>query len=60
MFLLRLFGILILIAIVVSLGVYFISGDKRYLRFTWQLLKFTLALLLVGAVVFAIGRIILF
>jgi len=60
MFLLRLLGILILIAIVVSLGVYFISGDRRYLRFTWQLLKFTLALLLVGALVFAIGRIILF
>lgn len=47
------------IAIVVSLGVYFLSGDKRYLRFSWQVIKFTIVLLFVAAVLFAAGRIIL-
>ncbi|MEZ0231690.1 MAG: hypothetical protein ACAH12_02530 [Methylophilaceae bacterium] len=60
MFFLRLLGILGLISVAISLGVYFLSGDKRYLRFTWQLIKFTLVLGLVTIVVIAIGRIILF
>jgi hypothetical protein len=56
----RILGILGLISIAVSLGVYFLSGDKRYLRFSWQLIKFTLVLLFVAAVLIAMGRIILF
>lgn len=56
----RILGILGLIAIAVSLAVYFLSGDKRYLRFSWQLIKFTLVLLFVAAVVIAMGRIILY
>ncbi|OAM52335.1 hypothetical protein A7981_02290 [Methylovorus sp. MM2] len=60
MFFLRLLGVLGLISVAISLGVYFLSGDKRYLRFTWQLIKFTLVLVLVTIVVIAIGRIILF
>ena len=60
MLVLRLLLILGLIAVVVSLGIYFLSGDKRYLRFTWQIIKFTLVLLFVAAVVLAMGRIILF
>ncbi|HEX5538753.1 MAG TPA: hypothetical protein VFX01_03095 [Methylophilaceae bacterium] len=43
-----------------SFAVYLLSGDKRYLRFSWQIIKFTLVLLLVAGAVFAIGRIILF
>jgi hypothetical protein len=60
MLVLRILGILGLISIAVSLGVYFLSGDKRYLRFSWQLIKFTLVLLFVAAVLVAMGRIILF
>ena len=60
MLVLRLLLVLGLIAVAVSLAVYFISGDRRYLRFSWQLVKFTLVLLVVAAVVFAMGRIILF
>lgn len=60
MLVLRLLLILGLIAVAVSLAVYFLSGDRRYLRFTWQLIKFTLVVLLVGATVVAMGRIILF
>jgi hypothetical protein len=60
MLVLRTLLILGLIALAVSLAVYFLSGDKRYLRFSWQIIKFTLVLLLVAGVVFAMGRIILF
>jgi len=60
MFILRLLVVLGLISIAVSLGIYFLSGDKRYLRFSWQIFKFTLVLLLITAGVMAMGRIILF
>lgn len=60
MFVLRLLLVLGLISVVVSLAIYLLSGDKRYLRFTWQLAKFTLVLLLVVAGIMAMGRIILF
>jgi hypothetical protein len=56
----RLLLILGLIAVVVSLAVYFLSGDKRYLIFSWQLIKFTLVLVFIAAVLIAMGRIILF
>lgn len=60
MFVLRLLVVLGLISTAVSLGIYFISGDKRYLRFSWQIVKFTLVLLLITALVIAMGRIILY
>lgn len=59
MLVLRLLLALALISVVVSLGIYFLSGDKRYLRFSWQVIKFTIVLLFVAAVLFAVGRIIL-
>lgn len=60
MLVLRLLLVFGLISVAVSLGVYFLSGDKRYLRFSWQIIKFTIVLLFVSAVIFAMGRIILF
>lgn len=60
MFVLRLLIVLGLISVVVTLGIYFLSGDKRYLRFCWQIIKFTLVLVLITALVIAMGRIILF
>lgn len=60
MLVIRLLLVLGVIAVAVSLGIYFFTGDKRYLRFTWQLIKFTGVLLFVTAVVVAMGRIILF
>lgn len=60
MLVLRLLLILSLISVAVSFAVYLLSGDKRYLRFSWQVIKFTLVLLLVAGAVFAISRIILF
>ena len=60
MLVLRLLLILGLISVAVSLAVYFLSGDKRYLKFSWQIVKFTLVLLFVAAVIISMGRIILF
>lgn len=60
MLVLRLLVVLGLISVAVSLGIYFLSGDRRYLRFSWQIVKFTLVLLLIAGLVIAMGRIILF
>lgn len=60
MLVLRLFLYVALIAIVVTLAVYFLTGDRRYLKFCWQLLKFGLILVLVALVVVTMGRIILY
>jgi hypothetical protein len=59
MLLMRLLLGLGLISIAVGVGVYFITGDKRWLRFSWQLFKFGLVLGLVVAAVFTVGRMIL-
>ncbi|ACT49716.1 MULTISPECIES: hypothetical protein [Methylovorus] len=60
MLVLRLLLVIGVIAVAVSMAVYLLSGDKRYLRFSWQLIKFTGVLLFVAAVIMAMGRIILF
>lgn len=60
MLVLRLLLVLAVISVVVSLGIYFLSGDKRYLRFSWQIIKFTIVLLMVAGILYALGRIILF
>ena len=60
MLVVRFLLILGLIAVLVSFGVYLITRDKCYLRFTWQLLKFSVVLVLVIGAVIAMGRIILF
>jgi hypothetical protein len=60
MLILRLLGILGVISVTISCGIYILSGDKRYLRFSWQLLKFTLVLIAIALIVIAMGRIILF
>lgn len=60
MFVLRLFVYLGLIAIAVSVAMFFVTRDGRYLRFAWQLLKFSLVLLLIFAVLLTTGRLILY
>ena len=59
MLLMRLFLGLGVISVVVGVGVYFITGDRRWLRFAWQLFKFGLVLGLIVAAVFMAGRLIL-
>jgi len=59
MLVLRLLLFLGLISVVVTLAVYLFTGDRRYLRFAWQVFKFALMLVLVAAGVITMGRIIL-
>jgi hypothetical protein len=47
------------ISILVGVGVYFITGDRRWLLFAWQLFKFGLVLGIVIAAVYMVGRFIL-
>lgn len=59
MLLMRLLLGLGVISILVGVGVYFITGDRRWLAFAWQLFKFGAVLGLVVAAVFMVGRFIL-
>lgn len=60
MIVLRLFFFLALAGIALSLILYLLRQDRRYLRLAWQILKFSLALLLVIAALIMMGRIVLF
>ncbi|HUX62888.1 hypothetical protein [Sulfuricella sp.] len=60
MFLLRLFVYLGLIAIVVAVAMFLFTRDVRYLRFAWQIFKFSLMFLLVFAILLMMGRLILY
>jgi hypothetical protein len=59
MLLMRLLLGLGIISIAVGVGVYFVSGDRRWLRFSWQLFKFGVVLGAIVALVFMVGRFIL-
>lgn len=60
MIVLRLFIFLALSGISVSLVLYMLRRDKRYLRLAWQILKFSLVLLLVFTAMITMGRLVLF
>jgi len=56
--LVRLLLFLALAAIAVAAVMYLFSKDRRYLRFIWQVLKFTVVILAVVLVFFAFERIV--
>ena len=43
----------------VSLGVYLFTRDQRYLRLVWRILQFIFVVMLVMAVLFLMGRVLL-
>jgi len=55
----RILLILILFLVAICLAAYLVKGDKRYLRLIWQIIKYAFLLLLAGAVIMAVARIIL-
>lgn len=57
---LRLFVYLALISIAVAVVMFLFTRDVRYLRFAWQLFKFSVVLLLVFAALLMMGRLILY
>jgi hypothetical protein len=58
MILVRLLLFLALAAIAVAAVMYLFSKDRRYLRFIWQVVKFTIVILAVVLVFFAFERIV--
>lgn len=60
MIVLRLFLFLALTGIGLSLVLFALRRDRRYLRLAWQIFKFTLILLLTFAALVTMGRLVLF
>ena len=58
MILVRLLLFLALAAMAVAAVMYLFSKDRRYLRFIWQVVKFTVVILAVVLVFFAFERIV--
>ncbi len=56
MLVLRIVGALLIIAVGTSAAVYLVTKDRRWLRFSWQILKFCLIILLIFLVLFALER----
>lgn len=59
MVLLRLIGLLTLVAIAVCLGLYVFTRDRRYLRYAAAVFRFALVVVTVFAVVYLLERLIL-
>lgn len=59
MFVLRLVGILVLIAIGGSLALYFFTRNRRYLAFAWRVFQFAFAFLLVFMALYVLERLVL-
>jgi hypothetical protein len=56
---LRVIGFLVLITIGASLVTYLVTKDKRWLRFGWQVLKYSLILVLIVLAFLALERLVL-
>ena len=59
MILLRLLFMLVALTLVISGGMYVFTRDRRYVEFSWQLLRFVAFLLLVFAALFVLERYVL-
>jgi len=56
MLILRLVVILVALLLVISGGMYIYTRNRRYLKFAWQTLRFTVLLLFVFALLFLLER----
>ena len=59
MIILRLFLVLVVLLLVLSGGMYIFTRDRRYLRLAWQIVRFSVFLLLVLALLFVLERYVL-
>lgn len=59
MFVFRLVGILVLIAVAGGVALYLFTRDRRYLTFAWRVVQFGLIFLLVFVTLYALERVIL-
>lgn len=59
MLILRFFLLSVTLLLVLSGGMYIFTRDRRYLKFAWQTLRFTVLLLLVFGLLFVLERYVL-
>jgi hypothetical protein len=59
MLVLRLMGILVLITIVGSIGLYLFTRNRRYLAFAWRVFQFAFVFLLVFLALYVLERLVL-
>jgi len=59
MLVLRLIGILTLITIVGSIGLYLFTRNRRYLTFAWRVLQFAFVFLVVFLALYVLERLVL-
>lgn len=59
MFVLRLVGILVLIAVGAGIALYFFTRNRCYLTFAWHVVQFGLIFLLVFVTLYALERLVL-
>lgn len=59
MIILRLFVVLVVLVLVISGGMYFLTRQRRYLDFAMRTLKFAVMLLLILALLFILERYVL-
>lgn len=59
MLILRLILVLVALSLVLGIAMYIFTRDRRYLKFAWQTLRFTVLLLLVFALLFVLERYVL-
>jgi len=56
---LRLFTVLVALLLVLSGGMYVFTRNRRYLKFAWQTLRFSVLVVLVFALLFVLERYVL-
>lgn len=56
MLVLRILGALLVIGVGASIAVYLVTRDRRWLRFSWQLLKLGLIIILIFFALLALER----
>ena len=59
MLVLRLIGILALIAIIGSIALYFFTRNRRYLTIAWRVFQFALVFLLIFLALYVLERLVL-
>ncbi|MCX7193403.1 MAG: hypothetical protein NTY60_07260 [Proteobacteria bacterium] len=59
MLILRLYLILVALILVLAGGMYIFTRNRRYLKFAWQTVRFTLLLIIVFGLLFVLERYVL-
>jgi hypothetical protein len=60
MLILRILGALLVVTVGASAAVYLVTKDRRWLRFSWQILKFGFVILLIFFALIALERLAMF